>query len=370
MTRIKIVGLGGGTGLPALLRGLRDFSPETHGFPGSEIEATAIVCATDNGGSTGRLRESFGVPAMGDLRNCLVALAGKESPLADLFQHRFPGGNGLEGHALGNLVVTAMCQKSGSLGEAIERVCQLLPLKGKVLPMAEVPLTLCAQFEDGAIVRGEWQIAQARRRIGNIWLEPREPAPAPRVLEAIADADVVVLGPGSLYTSLLPNLLVGGVVQAIRRSRALKIFVCNLVTQPGETEGFSAADHLRVVEAHLGPGAVNCCVVNSRPIAARPTLRNQEAHSEPVRCDSRKIASFGVIPIRADLLAEDSNSIRHDPAKLARLVVSLGLKERFGRGAIYGHQERPLKEKKYVRNCRIYRFPRRPTYPHRRSEAA
>ena len=370
MTRLKIVGLGGGTGLPVLLRGLRDFSPDAHGFSGSEIEATAIVCATDDGGSSGRLRESFGIPAMGDLRNCLVALSGSESLLADLFQHRFSGGNGLEGHALGNLIVTAMCQKSGSLGQAVERVGHLLPLRGKVLPVAEVPLTLCAEFEDGAIVRGESQIAQARRRIGNVWLEPCAPCASPGVLEAITNADVLVLGPGSLYTSLLPNLLVAGVVQAIRQSRAVKIFVCNLVTQPGETEGFSAADHFRVVEAHLGPRAVNFCLVNSRPIAPRPAHIGPDGGSEPVRCDSRKIASCGVIPIRADLAAEDSNGIRHDPAKLARLVVSLGLKERYGRSAVYGHREQSLKEKRHVRNCRIYRFPRRSTYTHRRSEAA
>jgi uncharacterized cofD-like protein len=369
MARLKIVGLGGGTGLPVLLRGLRDFSPDAHGLSGCEIEATAIVCATDNGGSTGRLRESFGIPAMGDLRNCLVALSGNESPLADLFQHRFSGGSGLEGHALGNLIVTAMCQKSGSLGEAVERVCRLLPLRGKVLPVAEVALTLCAQFEDGAIVRGESQIAQVRRRIGNIWVEPGEPGPAPGVLEAIADADVVVLGPGSLYTSLLPNLLVAGVVQAIRTSRAAKIFVCNLITQPGETDGFSAADHFRVVEAQLGPRAVNFCLVNSRPIAHRPAYAGQDG--EPVRCNSREIASCGVIPIRADLVAEDGNGLRHDPAKLARLVVSLGLKKKMSeRDAVYGHQDRPLKEKKYVRNCRIHRFPRGSSYTHRRSEAA
>jgi uncharacterized cofD-like protein len=370
MARLKIVGLGGGTGLPVLLRGLRDFSPD-------EIEATAIVCATDNGGSTGRLRESFGIPAMGDLRNCLVALSGSESLLADLFQHRFSGGNGvagngLEGHALGNLIMTAMCQKSGSLGQAVERLSQLLPLRGKVLPVADVPLTLCAQLDDGAIVRGESQIGQPRRRIGNLWIEPGEPCPAPGVLEAIAAADVLVLGPGSLYTSLLPNLLVAGVVPAIRRSRAVKIFVCNLTTQPGETDGFSAADHFRAVEAYLGPRAVNFCLVNSRPIAHRSAHTGPQDGPEPVRCDIAKIASFGVIPIRADLAAEDGDSLRHDPAKLARLVVSLGLKEMAGRRRrpFFGPRERPLKENEHVRYCRIHRFPRGSSYSHRRSEAA
>ena len=368
MTRLKIVGLGGGTGLPVLLRGLRDLPPRSHSLSGSEIEATAIVCATDNGGSTGRLRESFGIPAMGDLRNCLVALSGSESLLAELFQHRFSGGNGLEGHALGNLIVTAMCQKSSSLGQAVERVSQLLKLRGKVLPVAEVPLTLCAQFEGGAIVRGESQIVQERRRIGNIWLEPCNPRPAPGVLSAIADADVLVVGPGSLYTSLLPNLLVTGVAEAIRHSRAVKIFVCNLATQPGETDGFSAADHFRVVEAHLGPRAMNFCLINSRPIAL--CLAGQDGGAEPVRCDSSRIASCGAIPIRADLVAEDGNSLRHDPGKLARLVVSLGRKQMSARGAAYGSAERPLKEKKHVRYCRIHRFPRGSSYTHRRSEAA
>jgi uncharacterized cofD-like protein len=313
METLRIVGIGGGTGLPVLLQGLRKVAG---------VEVSAIVSVADNGGSSGRLRQSFAIPAVGDLRNCLVALAGNDCVLADLFQHRFASGIGLEGHSLGNLIVTALYQMSGSLEQAIEIASRLLPLQGRALPVTETPTTLCAAFHDGTVVHGESQITAARRRIQRIWLEPDNPPPFPGVLETIASADVLVFGPGSLYTSVLPNLLVAGVADAVEQSRAVKIFVCNLMTQPGETDGFSAADHLRILETCLGRGAVDFCIVNTG-IAAICSRLPLEAGSAPVTCDVRQIESRGAIPIQADLLTRSETGIRHDPARLGNLVVNV-----------------------------------------------
>ena len=317
METLRIVGIGGGTGLPVLLRGLGRVAG---------LEVSAIVSVADNGGSSGRLRHSFAIPAVGDLRNCLVAMSGNSSVngsvLVDLFQHRFSAGNGLEGHSLGNLIVTALYQMSGSLKQAIEIASRLLPLQGRALPVTEMQTTLCAAFRDGTIVRGESQITAARRQIKRIWLEPDSPPPSPGVLEAIASADAIVFGPGSLYTSTIPNLLVAGVADAVRRSRAVKMFVCNLMTQPGETDGFSAADHLRVLENCLGRGSVNVCIVN-RGVERMRSRRCRRAGSRPVTCDIREIESGGAIAVQADLVTKRGTRIHHDPARLGSLVVNI-----------------------------------------------
>ncbi len=330
MTRLSIVGIGGGTGLPVLLRGLQPFADGRDSRFAVDVKVSAIVCVTDNGGSSGRLRRSFNIPAVGDLRNCLVALSPDDSVLAELFQHRFSDGNGLAGHALGNLIVTALCQKSGSLGRAAALARQLLPLKGEVLPVTEAPVTLCARLQDQTVVRGECEIGAAGGRIEQVWLEPDRVSPAPGVLEAITHADALVLGPGSLYTSLIPNLLVAGVAEAIGRSRALKIFVCNLMTEPGETDGFSAADHLRTLAAYLGPRPVDFCIVNSRLAPAGRTRVGRGNRGQPVPCDWQEIERLGAMPICADLLSPREEKIRHDPAMLGHIVISLA------RGALPG----------------------------------
>jgi uncharacterized cofD-like protein len=313
MNTLRIVGIGGGTGLPMLLAGLAD---------NTAVDLSAIVTVSDNGGSSGRLSESFAMPAVGDLRNCLVALSGSDSRLADIFQYRFTAGGGLEGHALGNLIVAALYLKTGSLVRAIELASQLLPTRGRALAATETPSTLCAAFEDGTIVRGESHITAAGRAIAHVWLEPDSPPACPGVLEAIRAADAIVLAPGSLYTSLIPNLLVAGVADAIRRSAAVKVLVCNLMTQPGETDGFSASDHLRVVEQSLGRNVVEFCVVNSAlpPQGARKFLTGG---AEPVACDLGHIRSLGAIPVMADLLMRQCDKIRHNPALLGRLIVKI-----------------------------------------------
>lgn len=306
---LRAVAFGGGTGLPVLLKALGTIP---------QIEATAIVTVTDNGGSSGRLCESFGIPAVGDLRNCLVALAESDSILADLFQHRFADGDGLRGHSLGNLIVTALCQRTGSLERAVEMMSHLLPLKGRALPSTDASATLCASFTDGTSVRGETQISDAGRRIARVWLEPDAPPAAPGVLDAIEQADTILFAPGSLYTSLLPNLLVDGVRDAVRASHAIKIFVCNLMTQPGETDGFTASDHLRALETCLGRGVIQFCIVNS----TRPISRSEaaDARSQCVLCDSGEIAAMGPVPVAENLALVDAHGVHHDPVALGRLV--------------------------------------------------
>ena len=312
METLRIVGIGGGTGLPVLLSGLAK-EPA--------VELTAIVTVADDGGSSGRLRDSLGVPAVGDLRNCLVALSGNDSALADLFQHRFSNGAGLEGHALGNLIVAALYQRTGSLQDAVAMASRLLPLRGQALPATDRLTTLCAMFDDGTVIRGESRIPEAGRRVQRLWLEPEDPPASRGVLEALTAADAIVLAPGSLYTSLLPNLLVSGVAEAIRESPAVKILVCNLLTQPGETAGFSASDHLRAVEQCLGREVVQYCIVNSATERARK--RETRPGWEPVACDSESILALGSVPIEADLLSTGNARLHHDSARLARAVLTI-----------------------------------------------
>lgn len=321
---MKIVGIGGGTGLPILLRGLRELA-ERRGTSDAvrDISPTALVCVSDNGGSSGLLRRAFDIPAVGDLRNCLVALSGGDPAFAKLFQHRLRGGEDLSGHCFGNLIVAGLFALFGNLPRAVSLTGELLHLKGRVLASTDVSATLCAEFENGTVARGECQIAACRQRISRVWLEPEHTPAGPGVLETIAEADAIVLGPGSLYTSILPNLLPAGVADAIRASLALKIFVCNLMTEPGETDDLSASDHLQVLEEYLGPGSIRICLLNSRPIGWRSTSRYLVAGAAPIKKDQMAIAQRGVLPVLADLLAEEESRIRHDPIKLARLVVDL-----------------------------------------------
>jgi uncharacterized cofD-like protein len=320
--RLRITGIGGGTGLSALLAGLREVAVDPTESVLTDLEITAIVCVADNGGSSGRLSLTLGIPAVGDLRNCLVALSSADRAWKDLLQHRFCGGEGLQGHALGNLMLAALCQRHGSLKRAADTASRLLAVEGRVLPASESPVTLCAEVQNGAVVQGEHQITAARQRIRRVWLEPEIIKPSPGVLEAIREADAVVLGPGSLYTSVIPNLLIPGIAEAVRRAPAVKIFVCNLMTQPGETDGFAVSDHLGALEPYLGRGVVDLCLMNWRAGAAKWESYRQ-AGSYPVRCDWRDVEQMGVVPVRAALASEEGRTIRHDPAKLARLIVSL-----------------------------------------------
>ena len=321
---MRIVCIGGGTGLPVLLAGLRDLD-ETAG----PIDIIAIVAVSDNGGSTGVLREAFSMPAMGDIRKCMIALAPEQSVLTSVCEHRFDNPASFAGHPLGNLILSALYQMSGSFAEAVSQACDLLELRGRVLPATEAPVTLCALYEDGGVACGESNIPQLGRPINRVWLEMENPekdslSPAPGVIEALAEADAIVLGPGSLYTSIIPNLLVAEIAWAIQKSPAVKICVSNLMTQSGETDGYSSADHLRALLKYLP--AIDVCVLNSAAIGTGVAERYLKSGSQIVSGtaeDEDEIRRIGVIPVAAPLLRSGEIKARHDPETLARLVVSL-----------------------------------------------
>jgi uncharacterized cofD-like protein len=327
---MNIVGIGGGTGLPVLLGGLKelnDSGEETLGI-------TAVVTVSDNGGSTGVLRDAFDMPAMGDVRNSIISLASCKSALASVFQHRFYGANGFAGHSLGNLVFAALYEMNGSFSAAVGQACALLEAAGIVLPATDTPVHLWAIHKDGTISEGESNIPKSASMIERVGITPPDPQPAPGVLKALLEADAIVLGPGSLYTSVVPNLLVDGVAEAIAASRALKIYVCNLMTQPGETLEYSASDHLRTLQSYLPARAVDVCVVNTTTIGTGLAERYSGTGSRFVLFDSeadREIRRAGVVPASAPLIKSGEVKVRHDPLTLARLVVSLG------RGVVRSH---------------------------------
>ncbi len=307
-----------------LLRGLKQLH-ERHGdacHP-ERVSTAAIVCVSDDGGSTGLLRQAFGIPAVGDVRNCLVALAAGSPALRYLFECRLRSDCGLNGHSLGNLIVAALSDRSGNLRRAIRLASEFLDLQGDVLPCTEVSASLCAEFCDGEIIRGETKIAAARKSIRRVWLDPVDAPAAHGVIDVLRSADAIVLGPGSLHTSIIPNLLPAGVADAVRESRALKILVCNLMTQAGETEQYSAADHVRAVQGYLGESGLHICLINSREVPETQREQYAQMGAHPVRRDEEEIHSLGVVPIAMDLLAEGEREVRHDPMKLARWIVAL-----------------------------------------------
>lgn len=315
-----VVGIGGGTGLSVLLDGLRRCAQDGAGGP---LEISAIVSVADDGGSTGNLRTHLGIPAVGDLRSCIVALSHGEPLWNEIFQYRFAGGNGLHGHSLGNLIVAALAQSNGGLHAAIDRLERPLRMTGRVLPVSEQGMTLCAELQGGEIVMGESKIPRSGKPIERVWLHPSDPEPADGVLEALADASAIVLGPGSLYTSIVPNLLVRGVPEAIRSSSALKILVCNLMTQPGETDGYDASAHLAAVERYLGRGVIDVCLISEPPPPKEIEERYRAVGSKPVPWSRRELTEAGVLPVAADLLDRGHETGRHDPVRLGRIVISL-----------------------------------------------
>ena len=319
---MKIVGIGGGTGLPVLLKGLTEIS-DRH----DPLDLTAIVTVSDSGGSTGVLRQAFNMPAMGDIRKCLISLAGDDSVLTSLCEHRFDNPENFAGHSVGNLILSALYQMSGNFAAAVRQASDLLRLNGRVLPATEVPVTLCALYENGMIAQGESEIPKPGMPISRVWLEPEDPLPAPGVLEALGSADAIVIGPGSLYTSIIPNLLVGRIADAVQSSRAIKIYICNLMTEAGETDGYSAADHVRALLEYLPSGSpIDVCVLNSSAVGRTVAQRYLTFGSDMVTGtpeDEDQIRRSGVVPVAAPLLKDGEVKARHDPATLARLVVSL-----------------------------------------------
>ena len=311
-----IVALGGGHGLSAILRGLKLYTGDL----------TAIVTVADDGGGSGMLREDLGMPPPGDIRNCMEALADTESLMQRLLAYRFPDGR-LAGQAFGNLLLAALDGISDSFDQAVARMSEVLAITGRVLPVTNANVRLEAAFENGASVCGESKIFAFKKeqncRIHHVRLLPEHSPALPDALETIRRAEIILLGPGSLYTSVIPNLLVDGVSEAIAESPALKIYVCNIMTQDGETEGMTAQDHVAALLEHGGPGLVDLCLCNSDPISRELLERYSAEDAEPMRVDRREVELLGAEVVYRPLIDEDCGYARHSGVKVARAVVEL-----------------------------------------------
>jgi uncharacterized cofD-like protein len=283
-------------------------------------DLAAVVTVTDDGGSSGRLRRNYKVLPPGDIRNCLVALSADEDLLGHLFQYRFPRGPGLGGHSFGNLFLTALTAVTGDFAKAVRLSSEVLAIRGRIFPSTTESVRLEAQLDDGRWVRGETRISRSARPIRTLRLRPRNVHPLPEVLEAIRRADLILIGPGSLYTSVIPSLLVSGVAEAIRASAALRIYISNLMTQPGETTGYAASDHLQALVEHFGPGLIDWVVLNGRVPSPRLTRRYRAQGAVPVGADANRIEAMGCRCLVADLI-EEGDVIRHDSNRLARLLI-------------------------------------------------
>ena len=312
----RVVAIGGGTGLSTLLRGLKQYTRHI----------TAIVTVADDGGGSGVLRHDLGMLPPGDIRNCLAALANCEPMMTQLLHYRFPDG-ALAGQSFGNLFLAALYGMTPSFDVAVESLSQLLAITGQVLPVTNENVQLRAVFENGASVVGESSIAAVKReqccRISRVELMPEHPAALPAVLSAIDQADMIVLAPGSLYTSIIPNLLVEGVVDAIRRSRGLKVYVCNVMTQPGETEGYTASDHVGALFRHSCRGLFDLCLVNSQRVPPAIAQRYALDGSEVILCDQSACEALGVEIISRPVSTIENGCVRHSPGHLGRELMEL-----------------------------------------------
>lgn len=330
----KIVVIGGGTGLSTLLLGLKEY---THNI-------TAIVTVTDDGGSSGMLRREFGILPPGDIRNCIHALARTGGLLAPLLDHRFNGGS-LKNQNFGNLLLLALNEISGSFTEAVENMSKILAITGRVLPVTEENVMLRATFDDGSTVVGETSITQTKRinqkNIQKMELVPAAPAPLNAVIEAIREAEVIILGPGSLYTSVLPNLLVDGVAEAIENSNAIKFYIMNLMTQSGETENCSALDHLHILQRHTGKKLVDYCIYNTQRINHRLMDKYAREGCEQLMPQEEDFFEANVKGFGGQLLSHESKFVRHDPLRSAYFIMKI-LNEIAPRDGFLGAYDRHL----------------------------
>ncbi|MCX7843688.1 MAG: YvcK family protein [Clostridia bacterium] len=313
----KIVAIGGGTGLSSMLRGLKAYS--------SNI--TAVVTVADDGGGSGVLRQDLGMPPPGDIRNCIVALANTEPIMEQLMQYRFNEGM-LKGQSFGNLFLAAMDGISSSFEEAVRRMSDVLAVTGRVLPVTLEDVRLFAELEDGYVVCGESNIGRHNAfhpgRIKRVYMEPQNAKPLDEAVNAIEEADIIVLGPGSLYTSIIPNLLVNNVFEAIKSSRAIKVYVCNIMTQPGETENYTLSEHIKAIEKHSCKGIIDYCLANASEIPPEINRKYLEDGAKAVEIDADKLHDTGIKVICGDFVSIKNNFIRHDPKKLAEAVMKIG----------------------------------------------
>jgi uncharacterized cofD-like protein len=323
---IRIVSIGGGTGLSSLLNGLKKYTrPSPHWPP---VDITAVVTVTDDGGSSGRLRRDFDVLPPGDIRNCMVALSEDEALLSRLFQYRFEAGHGLKGHSFGNLFLTAMTNIVGDFPDAVRKSAEVLNIAGRIFPSTAADVSLEAVLADGRVVCGETRISRSKRRIEEVRIRPARVRPLKETLAAIEQADLITFGPGSLFTSVIPNLLVSGIPKAIRKSAALKAYFCNLMSQPGETTDFRASDHVAAISKHAGgDGVLDCAIVSNSRVS--PSMRKIYAaqNAAPVENDIEALRAMGLEVIEADLLAKSAR-VRHNPAAIGAVAFELAVRGR------------------------------------------
>lgn len=321
---LRVVAIGGGTGLSALLQGLKEYTrPGGLGGPATPLlDITAIVTVSDDGGSSGRLRREFDVLPPGDIRNCMVALSEDSALLSQLFRYRFAAGRGLKGHSFGNLFLMALTQIMGDFPDAVKASSEVLKIAGHIYPATDADVALEATLANGSKVIGETRISRSRSRIKSVRLKPRAARPLADTLKAIANADVITLGPGSLFTSVIPNLLVSGIPDAIRNSPAVKAYFVNLMWQPGETTNFRASDHIRAIHQHARGKLLDYAVTNIRPIKAALKKRYAREEALPVENDIDAIFKMGV-KVMAGNLVGNADRVRHDPEATAAVTVQL-----------------------------------------------
>ncbi len=306
----RVVAIGGGTGLSTILRGLKKLN----------IDLTAIVTVADDGGSSGMLREEMQMPPPGDIRNVLVALAEREPLFMQLFQHRFKNGHHLAGHSLGNLIIAAMQEITGDFVTAVQTLSRVFRVRGRVLPAANHSIGLVAEMTDGTVVKGESNIPKARKRIARLSLSPEKIEALPEAVEAVKQADLIVVGPGSLYTSILPNLLVPGIREGLLDSKAKMVYICNVMTQPGETDGYTAEDHVQAIYDHVGHSLFDVVVVNRGEIPQDVLKQYALEDAFPVQYQSGSLDKLTGRVIE-DQLFMINNYLRHDADKVAQIVL-------------------------------------------------
>lgn len=309
----RVVVIGGGTGMPVLLRGLKNLP----------IHLTALVSVADDGGSTGRIRKEMEIPAPGDIRNVIAALSDVEPILLDLFQHRFNVENGLSGHSLGNLLLAAMSSVTGDFYTGIKEISRVLNVKGHIHPISNESMLLHAKMEDGSIVSGESNIPLANKRISRVFLSPESINPLPNALISIQKADLIVVAPGSLYTSILPNLIIPKIDKAIREAGGQVVYVCNVMTQAGETTGYKASDHVQAIRDHIGKTCIDSIVVHNEKINKGIRDVYAEENAEPVIYDIEKLLEMNLQIIEGDIIDNSQTMLRHDTDKIAQLLYTL-----------------------------------------------
>lgn len=309
----RVVVIGGGTGMPVLLRGLKNLP----------VHLTALVTVADDGGSTGKIRKDMSIPAPGDIRNVIAALSDAEPILLDLFQHRFATGNGLSGHSMGNLLLAAMTSVTGDFYTGIKEISRVLNVKGDIFPISNENLTLHARMEDGTIVSGESNIPLANQKIERVFLSPENIQPMSHAVEAIKKAELIVISPGSLYTSILPNLIIPGIGSALKHTLGKVVYVCNIMTQKGETTGYTAADHVKAIFDHIGRETVDSVIVHSEPVDESLLEIYAKEGSEPVINDMERLQAMSIEVVKGDIIDHSQTAVRHDTKKLSSLLYSM-----------------------------------------------